>query len=369
MGLLSVTNPALPKIKYVVTDGTAADHAASLAQLQAGGLIYIADTGAADVYVATLVPAITVLTTGMETRVKITNANLTTTPTLEVSGLGANTIKRGNSAALLVGDLPVNHEAIFRYNGTDQILQNPAILELATDAVEQAHISAAAVGQGELKTTTGDVTVALVASGTGNTPALPGGLYGFRPQARQSAGSGTLNFDGYGSAGLSGSLVSPGGAFAETGGSFGATGLVREQYFQASPPYMIGDKIWGHFVFLLRNISTGDVFKAYSAEDPPWMYNGKVWLPKDHKDRIIEVPHPFTEYFEEDPVIDGFEIVLIDLSGVDVDKWIADNWKVGKSILEDLNSVLVGKGTDRPWDDYNVPAIPRFTDRVKVIIP
>lgn len=96
-------------------------------EIQAGKLTYIADTGAADVYVATLVPAATVYTDGMEIDVKIANVNATTTPTLNVNGLGAKTIKRGNSAALTVGDLPVNHQATLRYNGTDFILQNPAL--------------------------------------------------------------------------------------------------------------------------------------------------------------------------------------------------------------------------------------------------
>ncbi len=96
------------------------------AKVQSGSLVYIADSGAADVYVATLVPPVLAYTDGMEVNVKIINANATTTSTLNVNALGAKTIKRDNSAALLVGDLPANHQATFRYNGTDFILQNPA---------------------------------------------------------------------------------------------------------------------------------------------------------------------------------------------------------------------------------------------------
>jgi len=125
VGLLASINDALPKIKYLVTDGTATDNAASIGQLQGGAFSYIADTGTADVYVADLVPAITAYTTGMEIRVKITNAAITTTPTLNVNSLGAKTIKKGNSVDLVVGDLPANHQAVFRYDGTDFILQNP----------------------------------------------------------------------------------------------------------------------------------------------------------------------------------------------------------------------------------------------------
>ena len=86
---------------------------------------YIVDTGAADVYVMTLVPSIVAYVVGQQFFTKITNANLTTTPTLNVNGLGAKTIKRAVGAALLAGDLPVNHHAVFRYDGTDMILMNP----------------------------------------------------------------------------------------------------------------------------------------------------------------------------------------------------------------------------------------------------
>lgn len=96
--------------------------------IQSGQYVYAADSGAADVYVATLTPAVTTYTTGMEVNVKITNANATTTPTINVNGLGAKTIKRGNSIALYAGDLPANHQAKLRYNGTDFILLNPALV-------------------------------------------------------------------------------------------------------------------------------------------------------------------------------------------------------------------------------------------------
>ena len=127
------------------------------AEIQAGGLVYIADTGAADVYVATLAPPVPAYTDGMEVRVKIVNANATTTPTLNVNGLGAKTIKQGNSAALVAGDLPVNHQATFRYDGTDFILLNPALHDhtsagqggkLTGMAIQVVHTQTGAVATG-----------------------------------------------------------------------------------------------------------------------------------------------------------------------------------------------------------------------------
>ena len=98
----------------------------SKAEIQAGGLVYVADTGAADVYVGTYVPALTAYTVGQKLVLKITNANLTTTPTANFNALGAKTIKRMDGSALVVGDLPVNHFAILIPDGTDLLLVNPA---------------------------------------------------------------------------------------------------------------------------------------------------------------------------------------------------------------------------------------------------
>src|SRR3990167_7283528 len=97
----------------------------SRAAIQSGSLAYVADTGAADAYVATLVPAPTATPEGMEIAVKIVNANLTTTPTLNVNAIGAVTIVRENGGALIAGDLPANHIAVFRKKTSTWLLLNP----------------------------------------------------------------------------------------------------------------------------------------------------------------------------------------------------------------------------------------------------
>lgn len=102
-------------------------NAASIEDIQAGRLTYITTAGSATVYTATFVPAIVAYTAGMLLSVKMHLANTSTTPTINANGKGAKTIKRINGAALLVGDLPINHQAILRYDGTDMILLNPAL--------------------------------------------------------------------------------------------------------------------------------------------------------------------------------------------------------------------------------------------------
>lgn len=59
--------------------------------------------------------------------ITITNASTSTTPTLNLDSLGAKTIKKDGGDALVSGDMPAGHEAIFRYDGTDMILLNPKV--------------------------------------------------------------------------------------------------------------------------------------------------------------------------------------------------------------------------------------------------
>ena len=141
------------------------------AQIQSGSLVYAPDTGAADVYVAAFTPTLTVLTTGMVLRVKIANANATTTPTLKPDSLGAKTIVRDGGQALKVGDLPANYYAVFQYNGTQLELLNPAMPKshdhtgtaqggsLGANSVVAANIMDGAVTQTKLfNYTAGDVS-------------------------------------------------------------------------------------------------------------------------------------------------------------------------------------------------------------------
>lgn len=89
-----------------------------------GTVNYLAATGT-DTYTATFSPALTAYTTGAEYSLKIANANTSTTPTLNLNSLGAKTIVKEGSVALIPGDMPANHEATFRYNGTNMVLLNP----------------------------------------------------------------------------------------------------------------------------------------------------------------------------------------------------------------------------------------------------
>lgn len=86
-----------------------------------GAVNYVSTSGT-DTYTASLSPAITAYTTGAEYKVKFTNANTSTTPTLNLNSLGAKTIVRWDGSALLAGEIIANGHYTVRYDGTNMAL-------------------------------------------------------------------------------------------------------------------------------------------------------------------------------------------------------------------------------------------------------
>lgn len=223
-------------------------------------------------------------------------------------------------------------------------------------SVDQDAIGASVVGTGELKTTTGEVNTT---SSSFVNLTLPGGGNGFYPQVRKSA---------------AGTDMSANIAFGFTSQSYtsiialkqggGATAYAKQRYIQASPPYKIGNKKWGHFLYLLVN-AQGDVISSYEAEDPPYAYNGPPQHKKDSIERIQAVPHPFVDYWDKDPATDGLEIVLVDLRGHNTKKWKGDNIKKGKGVLEDLGHINKSGKIIMP-QELGIQDIQGFTDKVKI---
>jgi hypothetical protein len=223
-------------------------------------------------------------------------------------------------------------------------------------------ITANAIAQSKLKTSTGSVSVTVSGPGSGVTGILPGGYYGFIPNVKTGSGGGSDTFQGLYKT-LNTSYTAPGALFG-TGQSGSITMYAEQIYVTASPPYKVGGEEWGHFLYLLVN-AQGDVISAYEAEDPPYAYNGPRHNPKDSIERIQAVPHPFSEYFDKDPSIDGLEIVMVDLRGNDTKKWKEDNEKKGKVILEDLGHINKGGKIVTP-QELGIKDIKGFTDKVKI---
>ena len=90
-------------------------HYSKIAQ---GRVTYAADTGVANALVASLDPAPTSYSAGLEVTVKIAVTN-TGASTLNVNGLGAKTILRPNGAAVGAGDLTAGYVLKMAYDGTN----------------------------------------------------------------------------------------------------------------------------------------------------------------------------------------------------------------------------------------------------------
>lgn len=140
---------------------------------------------------------------------------------------------------------------------------------------------AASVGQSQLKTTSGSVSV----TATAGISTLPGGAYGFYPRVQgvQSGDSG----DTWGSQILSYN--------ADT--DFGPSSLVYlnanlgtlyayQQYVTASPPYNLGNGDIPLFVFAVVDNVTKKILSTYVAPDPCWAYNGPTDIRPDYIDPV-----------------------------------------------------------------------------------
>lgn len=86
---------------------------------------YAVATGSVNVLAVALTPAATALTAGLEVDFLPNLANTTTTPTLNVNSLGAKTIMKLGTSALVVNDLTTTAVAKVIYDGTQWQLQNP----------------------------------------------------------------------------------------------------------------------------------------------------------------------------------------------------------------------------------------------------
>lgn len=157
------------------------------------GLIHNTEKYAADnsssstAYTIALAPIPTSYTTGMVIYAKIVNSNTTTTPTINVNGLGAKTIIKGSTSALVIGDIAANQFCTFIYDGTHMVLQNPTA-NTTTIIGNKIALSTASV---TITNTIGNLfSVAIPGGtmGTGNAIRLKAFFTGFTLGASASAG-------------------------------------------------------------------------------------------------------------------------------------------------------------------------------------
>lgn len=214
---------------------------------------------------------------------------------------------------------------------------------------------AAVIGQGELKTATSSQSLEINAGADGSI-ALTGGSWSWWT-AGAAVGNAPIGFGDINTA--AGTL----GFFNDDGSA--RTIYVDGRYIQASPPYKIGDVTWGHFFYVLRNKSTGEVLGTSEAEDPSWAYNGAIWIKdKNSIERMASAPHPFAGYWDK-PLPDELEICLIDMREFNVAALKIDCLKKKKKADQEiLTNITIGAAQSHK--KYNLPEIPGFTDKVKI---
>jgi len=96
---------------------------------------YAVDASGTDAYAITITPAITAYTAGQRFTFKAGTAN-TGACTLNVSGLGAKTIKKDVSSDLATGDIIVNQIVEVEYDGTNMQLLSRSALGTITSTVQ-----------------------------------------------------------------------------------------------------------------------------------------------------------------------------------------------------------------------------------------
>ncbi len=97
--------------------GSSAADSVRADQLQKNDLTYFI-AGSTDGYDLTPSPPITAYTAGVGFKVKFTNANATTSPTINVSGLGVKSITKNGATALAIGDIAAGALLDIAYDGT-----------------------------------------------------------------------------------------------------------------------------------------------------------------------------------------------------------------------------------------------------------
>jgi len=170
--------------------GTAATDAAQFGQLQAGATQIATVTGT-DTFVGTLSPALSAYATGNLFSFVAPNTN-TGASTINLNSLGAKSITKQGTTALVAGDIVSGRIYLIEYDGTRFQLINPSVTGVTS-------FSAGSTGLTPSSATTGAVTLAgtlaTTNGGTGLTSFTANGVVYASSSSALATGS-ALTFDG-----------------------------------------------------------------------------------------------------------------------------------------------------------------------------
>jgi hypothetical protein len=212
----------IPMGTYKITGlgaGTSATDAAQYGQLQAGATTIATVTGT-DTLAGTLTPAPTAYATGNLFSFVAANTN-TGASTININSLGAKSITKSGTSALVAGDMVSGRVYLIEYDGTRFQLINPSSAGVST-------ISFGSTGLTPSTATSGAVTVAgtlaIANGGTNSTATATSGGVGY--------GTGTAH--AYSAAGTSGQFLQSNGASAPTWTTVGSSAMVLISTLTAS---------------------------------------------------------------------------------------------------------------------------------------
>jgi hypothetical protein len=129
-----------------VDAATAADEYLRADQAQSGELTYFTTAGDGTAYTLTPAPAIAALAAGQAWDVRFHTVNVTTTPTLQISGLAATTMVKNGATALLVGDLQSTSIKRVTYDGANYQVSNTFIGSATADGGNALALSQTGTG-------------------------------------------------------------------------------------------------------------------------------------------------------------------------------------------------------------------------------
>jgi hypothetical protein len=110
-----------------LANATTRTDAINAGQVQDNAMTVLSSVSGTDTIIASSSPTITAYATGARFQFVAAGANTTTTPTLNINGLGAKNIKKVGAISLLVGDIASGQMVDVIYDGTQFQLQSPQL--------------------------------------------------------------------------------------------------------------------------------------------------------------------------------------------------------------------------------------------------